>query len=132
MRLLNFAHQLCQRRQSPVNNWVIRRVSKKLQLNESQKVKLSSLQNVIVSSRSYVTGLHQDRSLMMDDIFKDNGFDRESALHYLNVPRLVFEEQAPAIVDALGEFYQCLNQQQQEQFRSMLLKYHQQKIRCCH
>ena len=132
MRLLKYAHQLCQRRQSPVNNWIIRRVSKKLQLNETQKVKLSLLQDVIVSSRSYVTDVHKDRSLILDDIFKDNGFDRESALHYLNVPRLAFEEQAPAIVDALGEFYQCLNEQQQEQFRSMLLQHRQQQTRCWH
>ena len=69
---------------------------------------------------------------MLDDIFTDNGFDRDTALHYLKVPRLAFDEQVPAVVDALGEFYQCLDQQQQEQLRSMLQKHGHHQRRCWH
>ncbi|WP_455202248.1 Spy/CpxP family protein refolding chaperone [Kaarinaea lacus] len=116
-----------------MTNWFIRRIRKKLQLNDSQQAKLITFSNTIDSSRSYVADVQKDRGITLDDIFSDNGFDRDSALHYLNVPRLAFEEQAPAVVDALGEFYQCLNQQQQEQLRAMLQKYHQhQKRRCWH
>ena len=110
----------------------MRRLTKKLRLNEPQQIKLSSLQNTIASSQSYVANIQNDQNTMLDEIFSDNGFDRESALHYLNIPRLAFEEQVPAVVDSIGEFYQCLNQQQQEQFRSMLQKHHQQQRRCWH
>lgn len=130
MQLLNFVHRRCNRKQSPIGNWVARRISKKLQLNEPQQVKLSSLQNAIFSSQSYVADIQKDRSTMLEEIFSVDGFNRDSALHYLNIPRLAFEEQAPAVIDSLGEFYQCLNHQQREQFRSMLQKHHQQK-RCC-
>ena len=132
MPLMNFLHKPCRQKHLPVSNWVLRRISKKLRLEESQQSKLSSLQNAIVSSQSYVADVHKDRTTMLGDIFTDNGFDQESALHYLNVPRLAFEEQAPAIVDALGEFYQCLNPQQQEQLRSLLRKHYQQRSRCWH
>jgi len=132
MGLLNFMRARCNQRHTPMGGWIIHRISKKLQLDEPQKSKLSLLQNTLVSSQSYVADVHKDRNSLLDDIFTDNGFDRESAMHYLNVPRLAFAEQVPALVDALGEFYQCLNSQQQEQLRSLLRKNHSQRKRCCH
>ena len=132
MRLINFMHKQCHHSRSTMGNWGVRRISKKLKLDKRQQSKLSLLHNTFESGQSYVTDIRKERSAMLDDIFTDNGFDRDSALHYLNVPRLAFEEQVPAIIDALGEFYQCLNPQQQEQLRELMRKHHQQHSRCWH
>ena len=132
MKLINFLSKRCHHGQSPVNNWIVRRVSRKLQLNEAQSAKLSSLHNTIISSKSYIAETRKDQSSILDDVFSNNGFDRELAIHYLNVPRLAFEEQAPIVIDALGDFYQSLNSRQQDQFRSMFLKHYQQQKRCRH
>ena len=132
MRLLNFIHKQCNSNRLTKDNWGLRRISKKLKLDERQQSKLSSLQNTFEASQSYVADIRKERSVLLGDIFTDNGFDRDSALRYLNVPRLAFEEQVPAIIDALGEFSQCLNPQQQVQLRELMRKHHQQHCRCCH
>ncbi|MEJ2179452.1 MAG: Spy/CpxP family protein refolding chaperone [Gammaproteobacteria bacterium] len=132
MRLINIMHKQCHRSRLTMGNWGVRRISKKLKLDERQQSKLSSLQNTFESGQSYIADIRKERSAMLDDIFTDSGFDRDSALHYLNIPRLAFEEQVPAIIEALGEFYQCLNPQQQEQLRELMRKHHQQRSRRCH
>lgn len=125
-------HKQCHRNRLTKVNWGVRRICKKLKLDERQQSKLLSLQNTFESGQSYVADIRKERSAMLDDIFTDNGFDRDSALHYLNVPHLAFEEQAPAVIDALAEFYQCLNPQQQERLRELMRKHHQQRSHCWH
>ena len=131
MRLFHFMHKRCGRSHGLASQWYLRSISKKLRLHESQRARLSALQNSIVSSRAYLAEIHKDRSHLLDEIFNNDGFDREAALHYLNVPRLAFEEQAPAVIDSLDEFYQCLNPEQRQQLRALLYK-QQQHRHCWH
>jgi Spy/CpxP family protein refolding chaperone len=132
MGLFNFMQQRCANRHGPASSWIVRRVSRKLQLDEQQQTRLLSLHTAILASQAHLTEIHRDRGTLLDDIFTDHGFDRESALHYLNVPRLAFEEQVPAIIDSLDEFYQCLSPEQRAQLRSVLRKRHEQRSRCWH
>ena len=132
MRLFHVMHKRCSYQHGLARNWYLRRISKKLQLDESQQARLSALQNDIVSTRSCLTEIHHDRSQLLDEVFGVDGFNRQSALQYLNMPRLAFEEQVPAIVDSLEEFYQSLNLQQREQLRAMLHKQHRQSSHCWH
>lgn len=129
MRLFHFLHKRCSRQHGYATHWYLRRISKKLQLNATQQARLLALQNSIVTSQAYLAEIHKDRHELLDKVFTDQGFDRDSALHYLNVPRLAFGEQAPVIIDSLDEFYQSLNPPQREQLRSLLRKQHQ---RCWH
>ena len=127
MRLFHFLHKRCGQQHDFATHWYLRRISKKLQLDATQQTRLSALQNSIVTSQAYLSEIHKDRHELLDKVFTDQGFNRDSALHYLDVPRLAFEEQAPVIVESLEEFYQCLNPPQREQFRSLLRK---QRQRC--
>ncbi|WP_455220985.1 Spy/CpxP family protein refolding chaperone [Kaarinaea lacus] len=132
MGLFNFMHKHCGRHHGQASDWYLKRIGKKLQLDESQRSRLSALQNIIDSSQSYLADIHKDRDDLLDSVFTDSGFDRESALHYFNAPRQAFEEQVPAIVDSLDEFYQSLKPRQREQLRDLLHKRYRQASHCCH
>ena len=129
MRLFHFLHKRCGQQHGCATHWYLRRISKKLQLDATQQARLSALQNSIVTSQAYLAEVYKDRHELLDKVFTDQGFNRDSAFQYLNVPRLAFEEQAPVIIDSLEEFYQCLNPPQREQLRSLL---HKQRQRCWH
>jgi hypothetical protein len=132
MRLFHFLHKRCGRQHGYATHWYLRRIGKKLQLDAMQQARLLALHHAIETSRAYLAEIHEDRHELLDKVFSDQGFDRDSALHYLNVPRLAFEEQAPVIIESLKEFYQCLNPPQREQLRSLLHKQQQQHQRCWH
>ena len=129
MRLFHSLYKRCVQQHGYATHWYLRRIGKKLQLDATQQARLLALQNSIMTSQAYLAKIHEDRHELLDMIFTDQGFNRDSALHYLNVPRLAFEEQTPVIIESLEEFYQCLNPPQREQLRSLLRK---QRQRCWH
>ena len=129
MKLFHFLQKGCAQPHGYATHWYLRRISKKLQLDATQQVRLSALQNSIATSQSYLAEIHKDQHEWLDKVFTDQGFNRDSALHYLYVPRLAFEEQAPLIIESLEEFYRCLNPPQREQLISLLRK---QRQRCWH
>ena len=132
MGLLNRIRKPCCHRHKSrgMSNWIIRRASKRLKLDDTQQNKLVNFQNTLVNSRTYVANVHQDRDQLFEGVFPGNEFDRDMALHYLAVPRLAFAEQAPAIVDAFDDLYRSLNAEQKGRLRSWLLKYQPSKFHC--
>ena len=116
----------------PMGAWFMRGVIKKLKLDESQQVKLLSLQNSLAASRSFLTNIENERYSMMDEVFASDRFNRDAALQLMKVPHLAFEEHAPTIVEALANFYDSLDDKQRQQVRSLWDKYHRTRRRCWH
>ncbi len=132
MRLLNFMNWQCRRKQSNEGNWMTRRISNKLKLDESQQAKLMSLSNALVSSRAYLANSYKEHENFVDKVFSSKGVDRDLVALYLDVPRIAITEQAPVIVDALDEFYQSLNDVQQEKLRLLMKNRLRHRHYCIH
>jgi hypothetical protein len=101
-----------------------RRVSRKLDLDESQRQCLTGVQQRMQDLRA---GFQQARDRHRDALWallSAERFNRDEALRLLRVPAAVAAETAPALVAAFGDFYDGLNAAQRTRLRELLTRRH--------
>lgn len=116
----------------PLGRWLMRGIGKKLKLDEQQNAKFIALQHSLSNTRAYVDQVALDRDAMMHEVLTADAFDRDAALRFIKIPYLAFEEQAPALIDALADFYHSLDQNQRELLKQLWQHHHQSRRRCWH
>jgi Spy/CpxP family protein refolding chaperone len=98
---------------------IVDKVGEKLELNADQKAKLGVLFDRLHEQR---TALHRGGQLRgeITALIKDNTFDRWHAQDLVNAELNAVRDKSPAVIAALGDFYDSLTPAQQQKLRDHL------------
>lgn len=97
--------------------WIVEKVTDELELNESQKTKLEAVRTEILTARKDV---RVDRQKTRDEILAmldQPQLDRQKVLSMVEQKTVSINQHAPQIVNALGEFYDSLSDEQRKELR---------------
>lgn len=99
---------------------VVNKISGKLDLNEAQKQKLGVLADQIIASRSAFRGESADPRADLKAMIAGEKFDRSAAQKMLEKKTQAIQGSAPQTINALADFYDSLNAEQQKRVREKL------------
>lgn len=100
----------------------VARVSRKLELDPAQKLKLEALADTLVAQRAALIGPKPDPRAEMKALVAGATFDRDRATALLGDKTRALEAATPQVVDALAAFFDSLNPTQQAELRAYLDK----------
>ena len=100
--------------------WMMERVSNKLDLTTDQQARLKGVRDILVASAKSVnverTKVHQE----VLEIIKDAKLDRQKALAMVTQRTDKVRERAPSVVSAIGDFYDSLTPEQRAEVRDQI------------
>ena len=100
--------------------WMLQKVSKELELNAIQQDKLVKLKDEFLSLR---TELRDDRVQLRTDVLamlQQPTLDRDKANAIVNGQLATINARSPAIVDAVANFYDSLDDMQRSELRELI------------
>ncbi len=102
----------------------VERIGSQLALDAGQKAKLELLANALMAQRQALRGPDSgtDPRAQFKALIAGDKFDRTAALGLLDQKTKAVQTQGPQVLQALADFYDSLNPQQQAQVREMLDK----------
>ncbi|MDH5324921.1 MAG: Spy/CpxP family protein refolding chaperone [Gammaproteobacteria bacterium] len=101
-------------------NAVVEKLNDKLELNQQQQIQLNQLKDEILRVHY---DLHGDKVAHMDKVMsliKEPTFNQGTALDLVNQKTRYVNDNAPAVITALGNFYDSLNPKQQQSLREKI------------
>jgi Spy/CpxP family protein refolding chaperone len=101
-------------------NWMIEKISDELELTEPQVTKLEGVRDQMMQTRQQ---MHQARSGARADmlqLIEQPRLDREQSLAMINQRLDALRDQAPQLINALGDFYDSLTPEQQQELRERI------------
>ena len=107
-------------RVSEVRGKVVEKISGKLELDAAQKQKLGALADQIIASRTAFRGDSADPRSEFKGLIAGEKFDRAAAQTLLDQKTQAIQGNAPQTINALADFYDSLNPEQQKQVREKL------------
>ncbi|MFN7155432.1 MAG: Spy/CpxP family protein refolding chaperone [Acidovorax sp.] len=105
---------------SEVRGKVVERVSSKLNLNDAQKQKLNALADKMEAQRTAFMGKATDPRAEMQAIVSGDKFDRARAQTLLEEKTRAVRTNSPEVINALADFYDSLNSEQQQKVRDLM------------
>lgn len=105
---------------SEVRGKVVERVSSKLDLNDAQKQKLNVLADKMEAQRTAFMGKATDPRAEMQAIVSGDKFDRARAQTLLEEKTRAVQTNSPEVINALADFYDSLNSEQQQKVRDVM------------
>lgn len=103
-----------------VRGKVVQRVSSKLDLNDAQKQRLNVLADAIQAQRAAWMGSAKDPRAEMQKIVSGGKFDRARAQALVEEKTRAVQAGSPEVINALADFYDSLNADQQQKVRDMM------------
>ena len=103
-----------------VRGKMVDRVSKKLDLNEAQKAKLITLADQLEAQRTAFFGKTTDPRAEVQAIVSGVKFDRARAQTLMEEKTRAIQAHSPEVINALADFYDSLNADQQQQVRDFM------------
>ena len=92
--------------------WVVEKVSKKLELNETQKIKLVNLKDELLAVRKTMRSDRDEKRAEVLAMLQQPTLDREKANTMVQQKINVASTQAPVVIDAMADFYDSLDDAQ--------------------
>lgn len=115
-----FARHRCGR--GAPGGWMLRRVSRKLDLDAAQQQRLTSVQGRMQDLRTDMQAAKEEHRDALLALLSGERFDRAEAMRLLKVPAAVAAETAPELVAAFGDFYDGLNAGQRTRLRELMTR----------
>ncbi|RYF31923.1 MAG: periplasmic heavy metal sensor [Comamonadaceae bacterium] len=103
-----------------VRGKVVNRASSKLDLNDAQKQKLNVLADKMEAQRTAVIGKTADPRAEVQAIVAGSKFDRARAQGLLEEKTRAVQTSSPEVINALADFYDSLNAEQQQKVRDLM------------
>ena len=103
-----------------VRGKVVERVSSKLDLNDAQKQKLNLLADTMEVQRTAFMGKAADPRAEMQALVSGDKFDRARAQTLLEEKTRAVQTSSPEVINALADFYDSLNPDQQQKVRDLM------------
>ena len=99
---------------------MVERIGSKLDLNAEQKQKLQTLTGVLLAQRKAMAGASGDPRAQVQALVAGERFDRSAAQSLLDEKTRAVQAGGPAVIAALGDFYDSLQPAQQQKVRDMM------------
>jgi Spy/CpxP family protein refolding chaperone len=99
---------------------MVERIGSKLDLNAEQKQKLETLTDVLLAQRKAMAGVAGDPRSQVQALVAGERFDRSAAQSLLDEKTRAVQAGGPAVIAALGDFYDSLQPAQQQKVRDMM------------
>jgi Spy/CpxP family protein refolding chaperone len=109
------AEQYAQKRDKMVD-----RVASKLDLNEDQKKRLTTLGDKLYEQRTALVGQTKDPRAEMKALVAGDKFDAARAQTLINDKTVALQTKSPEVIAALADFYNSLNPAQQQKVRDYM------------
>ncbi len=115
----------CSHFRSPENraDWMVERVTDKLELTESQQGKLKALKDEMMTARKDMKLKFGDSREQMVALFDQPTIDQGKALNIIKSHTQMVEERAPVMVSTFADFYDSLDSEQQREVREFMQKH---------
>ena len=100
--------------------WVVDKVSKELELNDSQRIKLVEVKDQFIAVRK---SMRSDREEVRKEVLamlKQPTMDREKVNAMVNQKIAMVSEKSPSIIDAIGNFYDSLDDSQRAELSEFI------------
>ncbi|WP_455202247.1 Spy/CpxP family protein refolding chaperone [Kaarinaea lacus] len=97
--------------------WLVEKVTDELELNETQQAKLEAVRQEILAVRKDTL---EDRQTMREEVLAmldQPQLDRQKVLAMVEKKTTSINQHAPQVVNALGEFYDSLSDEQRNEVR---------------
>ena len=97
--------------------WLVEKVTDELELNDSQRAKLETVRQEILMVRK---DMHADRQSMREEVLvmlDQPQLDRQKVLSLVEKKTASINQHAPQVVNALGESYDSLSEEQRNEVR---------------
>ena len=99
---------------------MVERIGSKLDLNAEQKQKLQALTDVLLAQRKAMAGVAGDPRSQVQALVAGERFDRSAAQSLLDEKTRAVQAGGPAVIAALGDFYDSLQPAQQQKVRDIM------------
>lgn len=103
-----------------VRERVISRASRELELDAAQQAKLGALADTIKAQRSALWSEGGNPRDALQSLVAGPQFDRAKALALIEGKTAAVRDKSPAVVAALGDFYDSLRPEQQQKLRDFI------------
>lgn len=100
--------------------WMIQKVTKELNLNETQASRLVDVKDVLLDARKTMRYNREQHSADVIAILNQPTFDRGKANAIVNQHIETVDTRAPIIIDAIGNFYDSLDDAQRAELREFV------------
>jgi len=100
--------------------WVVEKASKKLELNADQKSKLIVVKNEFLDVRKTMRSDRQQTRAEVLAMLKQPTLDREKMNVIVNQKITTISTRSPAIIDAIGNFYDSLDDSQRAELSEFI------------
>jgi periplasmic protein CpxP/Spy len=110
------------RGRSASGGWMLRRISRKLDLDATQQQRLTGVHGRMQELRADMQAAKEEHRDALLALLSGERFDRTEAMRLLNVPVTVAAETAPELVAAFGDFYDGLNANQRTRLRELVTR----------
>lgn len=107
-------------RVTEVRGKVVDKISKKLELDATQKQKLDVLADQIIASRTAFRGKDADPRAELQAMVAGAKFDRARAQAMFEQKTQAVQGNGPKVISAFADFYDSLNPQQQQEVRERM------------
>ena len=100
--------------------WMIQKVTKELNLNETQASRLVDVKDVLLEARKTMRYNREQHSAGVIAMLNQPTFDRDKANAIVNQHIEMVDTRAPTIIDAIGNFYDSLDDAQRAELREFV------------
>ncbi len=101
-------------------NKMVDKVASKLDLNDDQKKRLTTLADKMLEQRTALIGATKDPRAEMKALVAGDKFDAARAQTLLNEKTTALQAKSPEVIAALADFYNSLNPTQQQKVRDFM------------
>lgn len=102
------------------SDWMLDRVTDRLELNEGQVASLSTLRDELMETRALMRGDEQDFPETIKALVNAESFDQEAALSMINDRVDALRSNAPELVNAAAVFFDGLSAEQKADVESFI------------
>ncbi|NOR51489.1 MAG: hypothetical protein GQ470_02615 [Gammaproteobacteria bacterium] len=115
----------CSHFRSPENRaqWMVEEVTDELELTETQQLKLKTLSDEMLSTRTSMKEQFGESREQMVSLFDYPMLNQDKALKIIKSHTQMVDEQAPVMVTAFADFYDSLDSEQQIEVREFMQKH---------
>ena len=100
--------------------WVVEKVSKELELNDSQRIKLVEVKDQFIAVRKSMRSDREEARKEVLAMLKQPTMDREKVNALVNQKIAIVSEKSPSIIDAIGNFYDSLDDSQRAELSEFI------------
>ena len=100
--------------------WIVEKVTKELKLNETQASRLVDVKAALLDTRKTMRGNREQHNTDVIAMLNQPTFDRDKANEIVTQHIETVNTRAPVIIDAIGNFYDSLDDAQRAELREFV------------